>query len=312
MTLAVYEWREQVFSSQPDPAGPDQLILAFDEPDTHLDYLSQRKIFEIIKKIGQPEQTNVIVCTHSLNLIDRIPLTDVVHFELENRTTRIRTLASEDPELIDYFMYQISDAMGLRNSVMLNERCFLVVEGLTELTALPVLFSIKYGFSPQAAGVRILNGEGGAGARLFAKFLHQNRRNVIFMIDSDTTISPKSRYFTPASLTSDGIDINKQVHFVGAREFEDTFSDSIYLRTAKKHWPKHDGSAWTVEEFSELRDKDHFSDELVALVRRNTRMSIGKPEIGYDVARSLTDASEIPDQILACIEQSYRAANASS
>jgi len=311
ITLAVYEWREQIFSSHPDPEGPDQLILAFDEPDTHLDYLSQRKIFEIIKKIGQPEQTNVIVCTHSLNLIDRIPLTDVIHFELESRKTRIRTISNEDPQLIDLFMYQISDAMGLRNSVMLNERCFLVVEGLSEINALPVLFNLRYGFSPQAAGVRVVNGEGGAGARLFAKFLNENRRIVIFMVDSDTQTSPKGRYFTPESLRADGIDLERQVHFVGTREFEDAFSDATWLRTAQNYWVKHDGSAWAIDEFTALRSSENFSEDLVALVRRSTHKMIGKPEIGYHIARSLNATSEVPHQILSCIEQSYSAANTS-
>jgi putative ATP-dependent endonuclease of OLD family len=274
ITLAVYEWREQIFSTQPEPMGPDQLILAFDEPDTHLDYLSQRKIFEIMKKIGQQAQTNVIVCTHSLNLIDRIPLTDVVHFELENMRTRIKTIGTEDQKLIDLFMYQLSDAMGLRNSVMLNERCFLVVEGLTEITALPVLFNLKYGFSPQAAGVRIVNGEGGAGARLFAKFLNDGRRNVVFMVDRDTQKSPRGRYFTPESLEADGIDIKNQVHFVGANEFEDAFSDEVLLRTAQSYWVKHDGSTWAMGEITALRSSQNFSEDLVALVRKSTHKMI--------------------------------------
>jgi len=134
-------------------------------PDTHLDYLSQRKVFEIIKKIAQQDGVNAIVCTHSLKLIDRIPLTDVIHFELEGGTTRINAIEAESPELTELFLYQISDSMGLHNSVMLNERCFLVIEGLTEMGALPVLFRLRFGFSPQAADVRIVNGEGGVGVR---------------------------------------------------------------------------------------------------------------------------------------------------
>jgi predicted ATP-dependent endonuclease of OLD family len=309
ITLAVYEWRESIFSAEEAQTESDQLILAFDEPDTHLDYLSQRKIFEIIKKIGQLEHTNVIVCTHSLNLIDRIPLTDVVHFELKNRETHIRTIASEDQKLIDLFMYQISDAMGLRNSVMLNERCFLVVEGLTEMTALPVLFNLRYGFSPQAAGVRIVNGEGGAGARLFAKFLNDGNRNVVFMVDRDTQTFPRARYFTPQSFTADGINIQTQVHFVGVNEFEDTFSDTILLRAAQQFWTTYDGSPWTINEFTALRSSQDFAEDLVALVRSRTHKMIGKPDIGYDIARSLTDRTEIPLEILSCIEHAYNAAN---
>src|SRR3989442_419877 len=137
ITLAVYEWREKIFSEAPKDVPSEQLIIAFDEPDTHLDYLYQRKIFDLIKKISAQPRISVVVCTHSLNLIDRIPFTDVVHFEIVNGRSRTNVLETDDPELQDLFMFQIGENLGLRTSVMLNERCFLAVEGLTEMTAIP-------------------------------------------------------------------------------------------------------------------------------------------------------------------------------
>lgn len=308
ITLAVYEWREQIFSSQAG-VGSRQLILGFDEPDTHLDYLSQRKVFDIIKKIAQQEGVNAIVCTHSLNLIDRIPLTDVIHFELEGGKTRINTIEAESPELTDLFLYQISDSMGLHNSVMLNERCFLVTEGLTEMGALPVLFKLRFGLSPQGAGIRIANGEGGVGTKLFAKFLNDQKRNVLFMVDTDARTNKRGRHFTGESLAGDGIDLDKQVYFVGSKEFEDVFPDEIYLRAAKLFWAKSDGSEWKIEEFSKLRSSQDFSAEVVALIRRSVRKTTNKPQIGFDLAKSLNDSSEIPPQLLSCIEHAYNLAN---
>jgi len=293
------------------PTTSRQVIAAFDEPDTHLDYISQRKIFDIIKRISVKEGLNVIVSTHSLNLIDRIPLTDVIHFVLgSNGRTALNILKTEDQQLLDLFMYQISDSMGLRNSVMLNERCFLIIEGLTEITSLPILFQVKYKFSPQAGGIRILNGEGGMGARAFAKFLNQNKRNVIFMVDTDTQTSPKSRNFTSASLVSDGFDVNRQVHFVGNVEYEDAFSDEIYLRTAQSSWPKADGTSWRLQEFQDLRGSADFADALLALIRNQTRKMITKPEVGYFVAKSITEVSEIPGTIMSALEHAYNLANA--
>jgi len=308
ITLAVYEWREKVFSETPEDVPSEQLILAFDEPDTHLDYLYQRKVFDLIKKISSQPRISVVVCTHSLNLIDRVPFTDVVHFEIVNGHTRTNVLETDDPELQDLFMFQISENLGLRNSVMLNERCFLAVEGLTEITAIPVLFRLRFGVPPQAAGVRLLDGEGGPGARLFAKFLHRNRRTVIFLVDTDTRERSRGRYFTQEALKRDNFDPS-QIFSVGTVEFEDAFSDEQYLRAAQLYWKRHDSSAWSIEEFRSLRASKDFADDLVALVRGKTHTHIGKKEMGYDLSRSLKEPSQIPAEILRCLEHAYALAN---
>ena len=302
ITLAVYEWNEKLIATENEIHSFEQLIVAFDEPDTHLDYTQQRKIFDIIKRIAAQDNTNVIVCTHSLNLIDRIPITDIVHFQLEDNFTKISTIATDDPELTDIFLYQISETMGLRNSALLNERCFIIVEGPTELYALPVLFKLKFGYPPQAAGVRILFGEGGIGARLFAKFLNDIHRNVIFLVDQDTTLSPHQRYFTRETLEEDGIDLDTQVHFVGTREFEDAFPNEIYMRAAQTFWPKADGTQWQISDFQQFRSGSDFSDDLMAMIRRNTRTNISKPQVGLHIAKSIRNLEEIPPPILRCLE----------
>ncbi len=74
-------------------------------------------------------------------------------------------------------------------------------------------------------------------------------------------------------------------------------------------WSKSDGSSWKINEFSDLRLKADFSDELLALVRRSIRRPISKPDVGYHLAKSIRDAKEIPQEILTCIEQSFDLAN---
>jgi energy-coupling factor transporter ATP-binding protein EcfA2 len=310
ITLAVYEWTEQLITQQEGPTPFEQTIVAFDEPDTHLDYTQQRKIFDIIKRISSKDDTNVIVCTHSLNLIDRIPITDIVHFRLEGGITRTSVITTDDPDLTDLFLYQISETMGLRNSAILNERCFLVVEGPTEVWSLPVLFKLKFGYLPQAAGIKILDGESGIGARLFAKFLSNNLgRNVIFLVDTDTTLSPHQRHFTREALIEDGYNLETQVHFVGAKEYEDAFTDETYLRAANTFWPKADGSEWNISEFQRLRGEDDFCDELMALIRRQTRSNVSKPKVGKQVAQSLGRLEDIPSEIDRCLQHAHDLAN---
>jgi predicted ATP-dependent endonuclease of OLD family len=304
ITLAVYEWREKILS-EPEPGGNErQMIVAFDEPDTHLDYVSQRKILDIIKRISEKNRNSVIVCTHSLNLIDRVPITDIVHFKKDADRTLIETLKTEDPELVDVFLYEISDCMGLKNSIMLNERCFLAVEGETEIHSLPILFKKLRGFSLQAGGIRLINGEGCGGVRSLAKFLNNNRRNVIFLLDRDSKDNPNS-VFTPDKLRADGFNIEEQVFFVGTKEYEDAFSDEVYERAAATYWPKHDQSPWSRQEFSVLRTLDNFCDELVKLVRRNTHTNMSKPEIGLSVAKAI-NTTEIPKEIVACLDEASR------
>ena len=310
ITLAVYEWTEQLITQQEGPTPFEQTLVAFDEPDTHLDYTQQRKIFDIIKRISSKDDTNVIVCTHSLNLIDRIPITDIVHFRLEGGITRTSVITTDDPDLTDLFLYQISETMGLRNSAILNERCFLVVEGPTEVWSLPVLFKLKFGYLPQAAGIKILDGESGIGARLFAKFLSNNLgRNVIFLVDTDTTLSPHQRHFTREALIEDGYNLETQVHFVGAKEYEDAFTDETYLRAANTFWPKADGSEWNISEFQRLRGEDDFCDELMALIRRQTRSNVSKPKVGKQVAQSLGRLEDIPSEIDRCLQHAHDLAN---
>lgn len=53
ITLAVYEWREKILSELESPEMNNQVIIAFDEPDTHLDYVYQRKILDIISCLNE-------------------------------------------------------------------------------------------------------------------------------------------------------------------------------------------------------------------------------------------------------------------
>jgi predicted ATP-dependent endonuclease of OLD family len=305
ITLAIYEWRKLLLSKTSSLS--DQTIIGFDEPDTHQDYSSQRKIFDIIRDISKSGNNYVIVCTHSLNLIDRIPMTDIVLYEVKNNITTVNMIASEDPELEEAFVYQIGDNIGLRNSAILYERCFLIVEGNTEISSLPILFQLKYGHSLLSAGITLLNGQGSSGANILAKYLVVKKKNVIFMIDQDTKLSTVSKYFTSNSLKENGVDIDNQVFFIGKNEFEDSFSDKIYLATAKKFWKRTDGKQWKIKDFSDLR-KGNFSKDLVTLVQTLTGQRVRKQDIGRDVARTLKKG-DIPTTILQCFNKAYQLAN---
>lgn len=301
LSLAVMEWSKDLLSARSEQSR--SLILIFDEPDSHLDYLQQRRLFELIKQYAQLPGVQVIVATHSLNLIDKVPLQNINHFRLKSSyLTEVERFTIEDAsmdelEAQNLFLYGISQSMGLKNSILLNEKCFLVVEGDTEMQALPVLFYKLYEIQILAAGICLINGEGNDGVRKIAKHLHKMHRNLLFLLDKDAEI------FNPDSLIRDGFDIDTQVHYIGTKEFEDAFSDAIWARTANKYWPKVDGSRWTEKEFSALRNSSgKFSEELSKMLGRLSRKSARKKDMGYYIALEV-NSDEIPESIKNCFKK---------
>lgn len=310
-SLAVYEWSLEVLKEREE--GSRQLILAFDEPDTHLDYKSQRQIFDVIRKFSILPATQVIVCTHSLNLIERVPITQIIHFRLdkEKHCTSIERLTTEDHETTDLFLFELSKNMGLRNSVMLHERCFLAVEGGSEFAALPVMFYKAYDMPLQSAGICLISGENNFGARMLIKFLNANKRNVLFLVDTDSiTTDSIKKNFTPKSFETDGIDIKSQVFYIGKKEFEDAFSDETWTRVAESHYPKPSKKKWETGEFAALREKSKFSLELQKLLHLESGLDEepSKPEIGYNLAVTITK-EEVPPIILDCLKKAYELGN---
>ena len=79
-SLAIYEWQLSLLQNRDETSQP--LILAFDEPDTHLDYNGQRTVFDLIRKFAALPGVQVVVCTHSLNMIERVSIANIVHYKL--------------------------------------------------------------------------------------------------------------------------------------------------------------------------------------------------------------------------------------
>ncbi len=300
VALGIYEWSTEALNNQ---EIQDDIVLIMDEPDTHMDYHSQRKLFDIISTYVN-NSMQVIICTHSLNLINRMPVNKINHYYLDpNSHTKIESLSVEDEETETLFINEIGLTLGLDTGTMFHERCFLVVEGPTEIHALPQLFRTIHGKSMQSSGIKIVNGENNGGARNFAKFLNSNGRNVIFLLDTDCTTGPQCRVFTPDNLTRDGFDITNQVYFIGTAELEDAFSDNVYVILANSCFPREDGSPWQTAEFANLRLEGKFSDNLQALLRQS------KPHIGYKLGEVIYRVDDIPQVIIDCLVKANELAN---
>jgi hypothetical protein len=194
---------------------------------------------------------------------------------------------------------------------MLHERCFLIIEGSTEMTALPVLFYKTYDMPLQSAGICLINGENNYGARMLVKFLNTNKRQVLFLVDTDAiTTDGIKKHFTPNSFQADGIDVASQVHYIGLKEFEDAFSDAVWARMAQANFPKTSGAAWEESDFASLRSNLKFSKDVQNLIRTEANLGYEPPksDLGYKLAQCV-DKTEIPTIILQCFEKAYNFAN---
>ncbi|GAB6152804.1 hypothetical protein JCM17380_15540 [Desulfosporosinus burensis] len=301
VTLGIYEWSTKALSQRGD--AEQDIILILDEPDTHMDYSSQRKLFDILCRYGQID-IQVIICTHSMNLINRMQLNKINHFRLSSiGRTIIDSLNMTDTETEDLFINEIGLGIGLDNGTMFHERCFLIVEGPTEMHTLPQLFRLVYEQSMQSAGIKLINGENNAGARAFAKFLNTHNRNVVFLLDNDCNTGPSKRLFNRENLERDGFNVDEQVFFIGVNEFEDSFSDEVIASVGNVSFTKTEG-VWCKQDIVTLRETGNKFSEGLSRLFRDT-----KPNIGYAMGRFIDNKDQIPDKIIQIFNRTYQVAN---
>ncbi|BAD56235.1 ATP-dependent nuclease [Nocardia farcinica] len=306
ISMAVWEGTTELLaepdSDTVDPeAGPQvQVIVAYDEPDTHLDYHFQREVMGIIRRQAMADHVSVVVATHSMNLIDGVDIRDVVLLRLDDtRRTVMQRLGSAEHTEFDRHLGAIAAAVGLRNSVLLHERCFLAVEGETEQLVMPVLFGVSEGMSLQAAGIALWACGGNDGALRLASYLHKHNRSVMLLIDADSENS--SRIFSQKGLSGHfGQDMEKIVKMVGqmsgVRELEGLFDDVTWARTANEAWPRDGG--WTPEDFAVLRKEKKFSAAVERLLKENSdQPPSGKPAMLLEVVVRLKHRDEIPREL---------------
>ncbi len=306
VNMAIWEWVEKLLESAPDD-GRGTVIL-YDEPDTHLDYGHQRELVNLIQAQCERDGTRMIIATHSLNLIDRVSINDVVHLRLVDDHTEVVRLLGDRHDETQRHLADVSAAMGLRNSVLLHERCFVGVEGPTETQAFPLLFLIATGLSLQSAGIALIAGNSNEGALRFAQFLRENDRKVAFVVDRDSINGGSRRSFRKDKLDEIGIPDNA-VHYVGKQEVEDLFSIEQWVATANAHWPRDDGEPWNPQHLEPTRLGSKFSSALYNLVRGGSgRAPVRKQGYLVALAETLREPDEVPKELKDVFEDLARLA----
>ncbi|MFE1892664.1 ATP-dependent nuclease [Streptomyces microflavus] len=309
VSLALWEASQELLTESYED-GIGGVIIAYDEPDTHLDYDHQRRIMQMIKVSAAAAQSTVIVATHSLNLIDGVDIQDIVHLNSRNGRAYVQSLgAKDDDEETRRFMSNMALSLGFRNSVLLHERCFVGVEGPTEYAVLPVLFKLAFGYPIQSAGIALWSCKGNDGALAFAKFLKAHKRTVMFLVDADT-MRDKQKQFNIARLSKQGFTEADCLFLGDPHELEDVFTDMQWVDTMNACWPRDDTQQWTVHDVETLRSEGKFSKALHSMVRLHSSSSPdSKEDMVGKLAERLREPSDVPAALVKTFDDAIKVAS---
>ena len=301
MFIATVDWdRDVTLEQAAQDAVLPPVIRGYDEPDTNLDYGAQRTMCRAISSIVQEEKarTQAILCTHSPPMINRVPAQHIRLLSLCDGCTQIEQLEVDgDPE-VEAFLCESAQELGITNTLMFYERCFVLIEGETEENALPILYRNIYGHSLLEDGIRPINVQSNGAVKEFLKLLGLNRQELtVVFVDADTRNSQEAK-LTEEVLRSAGFNdefIAGRLLYIGHQEFEDAFSDEAIARCLQDGWPKSSGE-WGPEDITPLREEKKFSKALRKLVWKNTTPDMArwsKPIFGRALARCCS-GGEIP------------------
>lgn len=280
-------------------------VRAYDEPDTSLHYENQRQLFSNILSLtsAPTSNTQAIVCTHSLTLIDRAPGESINLIRVsEDGRREIQFLAGSADEDVRDFLTHVGRTVGVSNSALFFERAFLIVEGESEENSLPLFYRHLYGRTLVEDGIVLVNLLGSGAWRGFLKLLGRNKAAVTVML-LDTDCQNSGAALTPARLLEAGFPVdfaNTNCFFIGLKEFEDAFSTSDLLGVLTTHYPRT-GNPWLASEVDSFRTQDDFMNPLLTYIRTNCdtqyRSSVRKPDFAQRLARLCSTQAQIPTKI---------------
>ena len=96
---------------------------------------------------------------------------------------------------------------------------------------------------------------------------------------------------------------SEKIAYIGDKEFEDAFSNDIYVRVLTEARPKNNGSSWTADDIEAMRREKKFSDALTKAVAKECRPHyISKPELATLLGTSI-GVEEIPSAVKQLFEK---------
>lgn len=296
LLMAFFDWEREILGQQ----QTRPLLRGYDEPDVNLHYEAQRHMYRTIRDIVYQENSRIqaIVCTHSLTMIDHAPATSINLLRLcECGMTDVNYLDTLEDQDVEDFLVNLAAELGITNSILFYERCYIIIEGPTEENALPIFYHRLFGHSMIEDGIRLINIEGNGGKKGLLKLLGKNRQQLtIAFLDSDTQTNQD---FIGAGFTRDRAD--DYLILIGQKEFEDAFSDETICLCLNEIWPRTDNEPWTIAHLTDIRSEPNkkFSDRLMGLIYQNSESDISntKPVYGQKLA-SICPLEMIPERVI--------------
>jgi len=312
MLMGILDWDRRVVLSLGDQDKVDggySLIRGYDEPDANLHYAAQSKMYmaisELVEGISDKNlRIQPIICTHSLTMIDRAPARKINLLTLmDDGCTEVDHLHTGDDEDIEDFLIWIAHQLGITNTMLFYERCYLIVEGETEEIALPRLYRKLYGTSLLDDGIKLINIHGSGVWKPFLSLLGKNKQEItVSLLDTDAKTDSRKKF------EEAGFEMRlweERTFWIGQQEFEDAFPDSVLCRCLNTMYPRNDKTSWNQTHIQSLRNsvakatkrKIKFSRELDKAIKCFcTGAQLDKPRFGNELGR-ICDAGDIPQPI---------------
>ncbi|MCD4751964.1 MAG: AAA family ATPase [Anaerolineaceae bacterium] len=317
--MATTDWdREVTLSMQAEGGSLPDIIRAYDEPDTNLDYQAQHHLYRSIVDIVSGEDSNIqaIISTHSPRMIDRAPAQKIRMLKAGDGKTVVEKINTGDDAEVEAFLTNLSRELGITNTLMFYENCFILVEGETEENSLPLFYRTIYGNSLLEDGINIINVRGNGAFKEFLKLFSHNKQELVLVLMDQDCADSRDDKLTEEVLRNSGFTENfckRCVLKVGRQEFEDLFSLGMLVKVYNDKWPKKNGN-WVEIDFPEHDPPKKYSDGLKKIVWDNCDHDgnkWSKPELGTALGK-FCEQNDIPTEIKDLFTRARKIANSNN